>query len=427
MTSLRRRTLAAGLAFCGVSALVVGTAWAGPLDPDPSFAGDGSVRLITYGTAQTVAVHEDAIYAAGISEGAGSGEFGSWVRSYDSSGASVASWGYMAWCYGYFPANRDILATAGGDIIVVGYARGGPIPGYGYLLRLDSDLTPDSTWSDDSDLECATPSNGMRYLNTLDLTDVSSATLDSQGRIVIAGSIFGDFAVIRLLDDGTLDKTFGGSGVVRLRTLATGETSFDVATTSSDAVLVAGRSTITQYGSHKAVIVKLTEAGSLSNSWGQAGVRTFGHSYEQVQQLQVLEQGTVVAGMTKSYEVGVAQVLSDGTNDATFSEDGRLDVDCASSRWESALTDLTVHYRQAGGYRVQAYLQCKVKRDLVAKIGGWLDTGEPGAAFNDRGFARPPWDSPITTADVMSDSDTVAVMQAPKGGSELLVRLGTSN
>ena len=431
----RQLSITLSSVICGVSVLFGGAALAGPVDLDTSFAGDGTVKVADsrWQFTQTVSVHDDVIYAAGNAMGGGSGEFSSWISSVDSSGVPINSRTYSAWCDGgHFPENRDILVTGEADVLVVGYARGYyETPGYGYIVRLNSDLTRDTAWSDESDLECGTPTNGMRYLNSFDLTDVSSATLDSQGRIVLAGSIFGDFAALRLLDDGTLDDTFGGNGVVRLRSLGSNELSFDVATTPSDAVLVSGRSTVPQYGSPQGVIVKLTETGSLSDSWGNAGTRTFKHHYAQVEHMSILGDGKLLVGLTSYDQVGVARVLADGANDSTFTSTGRLDIDCRARRntvgYESQLSDLTVHQRQAGGYRVQAYFQCKTPDGLVPRIGGWLNTGSPAHAFNDQGLVKPPWNMPVISADVMSDSDTIAVMRGPNGFAELLVRMGTGN
>lgn len=115
----------------------------------------------------------------------------------------------------------------------------------------------------------------------LNFSTVGGAAIDSQGRIVVVGSIQRsgndhDFQIIRLLPDGTADTSFSGDGITSVA-FDIGDSLYDranaVKVDSQDRIVVVGRvamaSNDTDFG-----IARLTTSGMLDTSFNGNGRRT---------------------------------------------------------------------------------------------------------------------------------------------------------
>ena len=405
-----------------LSVAVAVPAFAVPLDPDATFGNDGKVRAVSYGSTQELSVDGDTYYLGGLYYGAGSGEYTSWVRSIDATGESLAAGGFQAACFGWYPAIRDILVTTNGDILVVGYAYGGEIPGYGFILSFNPDLTVDESWGSDQ-LSCV-GQKGMQLLDSYDLTDLSAAALDSQGRILLAGRVFGDLAVMRLNPDGAIDQTFATDGVLRYRLPNTNEKVTDLVVDSQDRAVIAGQST-GAYSSSRAFVARITEGGALDADWGESGIRYLSTGTSDVRSVHVLTDDRVVVGLTDGWsDVAVVRLLTDGTNDVSFAGTGRVHLECRAPRRESPLSAVTINPRSQGGNRVTAYLVCREDRKTRYLAAAWLDDGSPAPSFGADNRVEMPWPSPVLLAEGLSTGQTMAVMYGPLYRAQVLVRLG---
>src|SRR5262245_24400252 len=105
-----------------------------------------------------------------------------------------------------------------------------------------------------------------------------AVVLDSQGRIVVAGSTSkgnnSDFAVVRYTPDGQLDTTFGSAGIVTIAFGPSTDNGYGVAMDSTDRVIVA---CYTYNGSNgDFAVARLTTAGVLDPTFDGDGKKTIG-------------------------------------------------------------------------------------------------------------------------------------------------------
>lgn len=101
----------------------------------------------------------------------------------------------------------------------------------------------------------------------------TGVAIDSQGRIVVSGfstSNNGEIFVARLLSNGTLDNTSGGTGVVVLPNLGGADTAAGLVENPDDSVVVSG--TRIAGPSSSVLLAKFSSAGVLDPTFGTGGV-----------------------------------------------------------------------------------------------------------------------------------------------------------
>lgn|GEM_PF-1914395 len=218
------------------------------------------------------------------------------------------------------------LAIDGQDRVLAAGGSSSAGPGFDFLaLRLDSGGTLDPGFSGD----------GRQTINfNGNSTDIgNAATLDSEGRFVIAGyTVVGGTivtGVARLGPGGEPDPAFNGSGTV---TPVTGSFSSGNAVRAEPGgkLLVAGSRTLTPASSNFSVM-QLTASGTLDPGFSGDGLDAvdFGYSAnESLTALAIDGSGRIVlsgilGNSPESYETGVARLLPGGGPDLAFSEDGR--------------------------------------------------------------------------------------------------------
>jgi len=152
----------------------------------------------------------------------------------------------------------------------------------------------------------------------------------NDGKIVVGGLYFGSgkslnyqFAVVRYNLDGSLDKSFGGSGEVVGPTSNAGAQ--DVAVQPDGKVLAAGES------KGDFAVVRYNADGSLDRKFGTNGVALTGissNSYDKIYAIALQTDGKIVAvggttpANTSSREVALARYNANGTLDTTFGKGG---------------------------------------------------------------------------------------------------------
>jgi uncharacterized delta-60 repeat protein len=108
---------------------------------------------------------------------------------------------------------HGVLIQPDGKIIVTGTTNGGPgASGDFVVLRYHTDGTRDKTFGDPDPLD---PHSRLGYVRTLLTAGVDfgyAPILQTDGKIVLAGSASSVWAVVRYNSDGTLDTSFGSGG-----------------------------------------------------------------------------------------------------------------------------------------------------------------------------------------------------------------------
>jgi len=124
----------------------------------------------------------------------------------------------------------------------------------------------------------------------------NAITIQSDGKIVVAGSTEWDFALVRYNPDGSLDNTFGMRGTVTTSIGGPRDRATSIAVQRDGKLVVAGRT-----GGYEAAwfaLARYNRDGSLDTSFGRSGVVTTRvKGYDEAQALVLQADGKVlVAG-----------------------------------------------------------------------------------------------------------------------------------
>jgi uncharacterized delta-60 repeat protein len=175
--------------------------------------------------------------------------------------------------------------------------------------------------------------------------DARSVAVGPDGKIVVAGTVSGwpsananSFAVARLNANGTLDTTFGGWGGTTF-SFGPNEEAADVALQTGGKILVAG----TNNGAF--TLARLNADGTLDRSFNGSGVNAtnFGSSFAEASSLaldangKILVAGTVYATDTQRFDFGLARFNGNGTLDTSFNGTGTVTTDVGADAEADAL------------------------------------------------------------------------------------------
>ncbi len=103
-------------------------------------------------------------------------------------------------------------------------------------------------------------------------TNVFDAALQPDGKILLAGNIGADFAVVRLNANGTLDTTFDGDGVVRDGPERRGRTAYGVAVAPDGKIVAVGAVAEGSATDQRLVVARYNADGTPDAGFGTGGV-----------------------------------------------------------------------------------------------------------------------------------------------------------
>jgi len=151
----------------------------------------------------------------------------------------------------------------------------------------------------------------------------ADVAVQADGKIVAAGEAFvanQDFAVVRYNADGTPDTTFGNGGVAIIPIGTGNDTARSVAIDSQGRIVVAGTAFVG--GFHQIAVIRLNPNGSLDTSFDLDGIATANFvgdaTLAEGMALQQDDKIVVVATLDERQNVGVARFNTNGTLDDTF-------------------------------------------------------------------------------------------------------------
>jgi uncharacterized delta-60 repeat protein len=146
-----------------------------------------------------------------------------------------------------------------------------------------------------------------------------SATFDRRGRIVVFGTVERQTLLIRLLPNGRPDPSFGDHGRVDFRPLLSTAITSVNATRDGDIYLVTSSS-----GGRETTLVRFLEDGALDRSFGHDGVVRYRASQPLFAVFPGRRQLILVAGDGNAYRTGFAvrAFHPDGSRDRSFGDDG---------------------------------------------------------------------------------------------------------
>jgi uncharacterized delta-60 repeat protein len=180
---------------------------------------------------------------------------------------------------------RALALQPDGKIVVAGYDSA-----HDYVVAR---LLPDGKLDPDFDGDTGT-ANGIVHTVLTPGNDMpSSAQVDKQGRIVVAGTAGGsDVGIVRYLPDGKLDKSFAGDGTMVDVTPAAETVA--AMTTVDNGIVVAGGIGPTTF------VARYTDAGEVATGFAQSGravVDADPANSDAADSLAVKSDGTILVGV----------------------------------------------------------------------------------------------------------------------------------
>ena len=217
-----------------------------------------------------------------------------------------------------FVATLAITALAGTDRLL------GQEPAGGFATRFTSSGSVDSTFGQGGTTLVFGPETAF------------AAAVDGQNRIVIAGTRDGKFVVTRLTASGTLDQSFGINGVATKAFAAAAEARA-VAIDSSGRIIVAGTS------SGQFALACFNGLGGFCSFGAYSKTTTAFSCPAEASAIAIDSDGRIVVGgsawywnsqtSAKNEMFAVARYTSAGTLDLTFGSAGRATFDAGSGVW----------------------------------------------------------------------------------------------
>jgi uncharacterized delta-60 repeat protein len=237
---------------------------------------------------------------------------------YNLDGSLDASFGSGGIAKYFPPSNGSLSLTDGGidsagRILALGnYQSGGSM----FLLRFTPSGVLDLTF------------NSVGYVSFTNFK-ASSMTLQSDGKILVGGQLFGakrsaPGLVIRLNGDGTFDNSFGTNGQVALTTFNV-LTSVALQSVGSQLYILAGGSSLSTPESF--MVARLTNTGAVDSTFGVSGtaVASFCGSRSRISSLSVDRTGNILAfgwNNLANLVFAVARFTGSGGLDSSFGDPG---------------------------------------------------------------------------------------------------------
>ena len=381
----RARAVTALLAIAVPFGLVSGPALAAPGDLDPSFSDDGMViggsnngwmfeepdfsDLAVQSDGKLVVVGDGGLQRYD-SDGTYDGAFVDFNEAPSLAAVTVQADGKLLAAghssHSYGSAKEDFLvvryrpdktpdpAFAGNGTTTLDFAGhedqakalavqpDGKIVVAGYSVGLDSDDVPSkdfalARYNANGTLDPGFSGDGTRTTNFAGDDTAYDVALQPDGKILVAGSSSGAFALARYEPDGRLDHTFSGDGKLTVRFGGQRDAGAHALTLRGDGRIIAAGG-----GSAKFALVGLDPDGSLDSSFGGDGVvRTpfsGGDGYPagaEISDVTVID-GRLLAAGRAGENFGIARYRFDGRLDPAFSGDGKLRTDFRSHEYDAA-------------------------------------------------------------------------------------------
>lgn len=297
------------------------------------------------------------------------------------------------------------VAQRDGNVVVFGSERSGSGPSSVFAIRLSESGQADTTFG----------TAGYAVVDTGVAPGPVSAVLQNDGKsvVAIAGSLTG-FTVVRLNTDGSRDGTFGSNGKVFL---PVAESSFPSDPTAlalqRDGKIVVGgiRTDLTQQTVRQIVrLARLLSDGSVDTSFGQDGVvdvEFAGHSAV-FASLAIQSDGKIVVGAALGLDssFALARYFPNGTLDPSFGNAGFVATSFPGYT-EPSLRALEI---TPGGKLIAAGWVVKRPEGAKGAVARYNSDGSLDPAFGPNGDGRV----------VMSATEVVGAMLLEPDGSLVL-------
>ncbi|MFM2059177.1 MAG: hypothetical protein RLY71_3562, partial [Pseudomonadota bacterium] len=218
---------------------------------------------------------------------------------------------------------NSITLQPDGKILLGGYSWNGSSDDFS-LIRLHADGTLDSSFA-----------SGGRLLLPIGSRDdhASSITVQPDGKIVLGGDSFNginhDVSLIRLNADGTLDTGFASGGKL-LQTFGSRDDLGRSIALQTDGKILLGGTSADASGLGDFSLLRLNADGTLDTSFASGGklLQPVGSSHDAASSITLQPDGKILMGgysfTGSNADFSLIRLNADGTLDSSFSGDGKL-------------------------------------------------------------------------------------------------------
>lgn len=231
------------------------------------------------------------------------------------------------------PTVSGLLLTPAGKILIYGFVYyAGASAADGFALQLTADGSADGSFGN----------QGLSLINSGRYEGIQAATIDSNGKIVLAGSTFdgaqGDSLLTRLNSDGSTDNTFNSGQFVKQNFPAvggSGDAFTSVHQLNDGKILAFG----TSAGPSRSMARYLAN-GQIDTSFGTNGIAMFPTAfpaYSGLGQGKRLGDGTIVVTFTNAGDFILTKFASDGSLVQSFGQNGLVATDFGGHEWLNAI------------------------------------------------------------------------------------------
>ena len=159
--------------------------------------------------------------------------------------------------------------------------------------------------------------------------DIAYAVLvQNDGKILVAG--MGDvryFTLVRYLSNGVLDATFGTNGVVTTN-IGNYCVPYALALQSDEKILVGGYAYMGGDTIDDFALVRYETNGSIDETFGASGIVTTDFSnMDYIRSLSVQDDGKIIASGWQYYQMALARYNPDGSLDGSYGTGGKVSLD----------------------------------------------------------------------------------------------------
>lgn len=285
-------------------------------DLDTTFGGTGYVTTTIDGLANTIAIQTDGKILV-----AGSGTDATVVR-YNTDGTLDTGFGTAG--IATLPAGSSELSIikglaldSNGKIVVAGVGTSG---GFFRMAaaRLNSDGSLDTTFGASGIFYSPFTSNGSY--------GAQDVAIQADGKIVLVGETADKFAVVRLNTDGTRDTTGFGNPNGYVTTVIQGYShALKVAIQSDGKIVVMGQSFTSTFTNFAATVARYNTDGTLDTTFGSPNGYVIDNRLNDPQAMALQSGNIVVSGgaiVSSIYQFAMLRFDANGVSDSTFGTTG---------------------------------------------------------------------------------------------------------
>ncbi|MEM7111756.1 MAG: choice-of-anchor Q domain-containing protein [Chloroflexota bacterium] len=193
---------------------------------------------------------------------------------------------------------------------------GGEWPNDFYAMRFDTDGSVDSSFGSSGLVQTDFGNNDQAY-------DIAA---QDDGKLVVVGTN-NDFAVARYNSDGSLDTSFDSDGM-QSTDFTRNDIAYAVALQDDGGIVVAGTTDTNNFNGADFALARYTSSGALDTSFDSDGKQTLnGGGDDRWYAVTVQDDGKIVAAGTNDSDFVVARYSSSGSLDSSFDSDGLQTID----------------------------------------------------------------------------------------------------